>query len=207
MTPEREIFSRSRKRLNILGWCIFLALTLVFGSIYFREPLRKNLETDKGIIGVRTATRSVKQADLADMRAFVEKYRILEGQGLVGRAERELWVEQLVALRGQLGVGEAITYILKPPRSLAELAQSEAGQVPTGDADALAETAELFHDLEFDIRGTHERELLDLLNEYAARVKGRFRLQSCQLGNASSNGLRAQCTLRFFSLSESARPQ
>ncbi|MBI5108724.1 MAG: hypothetical protein HZA62_08240 [Rhodocyclales bacterium] len=206
MTPEREIFQRSRRRLNILGASIFFALTLVFGSIYLRDSLIKSLATSQGLLGARTATLNLKQGDLSSIRTHIARYRELRQQGLVGNAERESWVEQLVATRSELGVAEMLNYVLKPPRSVAEDGSGElAAASSAANPDAQGADSAMYHDLDFEIRGSHEGELLALLNEYRSKVKGRFRMQSCRLGSPGSNGLVAQCTLRFFNQPEPAK--
>lgn len=203
MTPEREIFQNARRNLNLLGASIFFALTLAFGSIYLRDSLKKNISTSEGLRGARKATLEAKRDDLASIRRHIAQFKELKQQGVIGTAEREAWVEQLVATRSRLGIGDSLNYVLKPPRSLAELADSAAGAgAPNPDPASVGEDVALFHDLEFEIRGLHEVELLALLREYRDDVKGRFRVQSCRLGGPTSNGLLAQCTLRFFSLAD-----
>jgi hypothetical protein len=208
MSPEREIFQRSRRRLNILGASIFVALTLVFGSIYSRDSLIRGLATSQGLLGARTATLNLKQSDLSSMRTYIARYRELTQQGVVGAAERESWVEQLVATRNELGIAEMLSYVLKPPRSVAEQGQGDvAAAALAAEPDAPGAGSALYHDLDFEIRGSHEGELLALLNEYRGKVKGRFRVQSCRLGSPGSNGLSAQCTLRFFIQPEPKKAQ
>lgn len=208
MSPEREIFVKARRQLNLLGASIFFSLTLVFGSIFLRDSLKRGLATSEGLMSARQSTLGTKRNDFASIRSHITHFRELKRQGLIGVADREAWVEQLVATRTQLGAGDSFSYVLKPPRSLSELLQSDAGTaVPNPDAASGTDEAELYHDLEFDFRGTHETELLAFLREYRNQVKGRFRVQSCRLGGPTSNGLNAQCTLRFFSLPDGSHKQ
>ncbi len=70
---------------------------------------------------------------------------------------------------------------------------------PLGAEVAL--TGPMFHDLDFVLRDVHETEVLSLLQDYQARVQGRFRVDACSLSERSETGLSARCTLRFFTLS------
>lgn len=203
MTPQREIFQRSRRRLNSLGWAIFFALSLVFGSIYVRDSLKINLAASQGQVNSRKATLEIKQADLKNIRAHIVEFRLLKQQGLVGAADREGWVEQLSAVRAELKAGDTLSYTLKPPQlpsaDPAAVAATPASTAGTDDA------ATYTHDLDMELGGIHEDEVVALFQEYRNRARGRFRVQSCRFGNPTPAGLFAQCTLRFFNVQEPAK--
>jgi hypothetical protein len=149
-----------------------------------------------------------KRQDLANIRQHIEQFRLLKQQGLVGRADREGWVEQLVASREQLGVGSSISYNLKPPQPMADSMVPDASAgVQAAAPIALAADAPGSHDLDFELVGIHEGELITFLNHYQAKVQGSFRVQSCRLGRPTATGLVASCTLRFFNLPEPASKQ
>lgn len=206
MTPYRTIFQRSRRPLNILASAIFLSLTLVFGSIYVRDTLKKNIAQSQTQLAGQQSMLAAKQLDLQAVQTHIAKFRTLKQQGLVGVADREGWVEQLVASRTQLMAGETLAYTLKPPQALTESTPDQP--VPAAAVDSTGTNgAATMHDLDFEIGGVHEAELLALLQVYKIKVRGSFRVQSCRLGNPTSRGLLAQCTLRFFNLPEAARPQ
>lgn len=199
MTGEREIFQRSRRRLNSLGWAILFALSLVFGSIYVRDSLKKNLATSQGQVNSRKAALEIKQADLKNIRAHIAEFRLLKQQGLVGTADREAWVEQLSAVRTELKTGDTLSYTLKPPQLPTDPAAGAAVQpAPAGPDEATV----YIHDLDIELGGIHEVEVVALIQEYRNRAHGRFRVQSCRFGNPTPAGLFAQCTLRFFNVQE-----
>lgn len=204
MTAEREIFQRSRRRLNSLGWAILFALSLVFGSIYVRDSLKKNLAANQGQVNTRKAALEIKQADLKNIRTHIAEFRLLKQQGLVGTADREAWVEQLSAVRAELKTGDTLSYTLKPPQLPADLAAPVAGAAvgaaapPAGPDEATA----YIHDLDIELGGIHEDEVVALFQEYRHRARGRFRVQSCRFGNPTPAGMLAQCTLRFFNVQE-----
>jgi hypothetical protein len=200
MTPALSIFKRARRPLNLLAGAIFLSLTLVFGSIYGRDTLKKSLAQSRAEMGAQQPNLTAKQQDLIFIQTQVENFRAFRTQGLVGRADREGWVEQLVASREQLKLTDTLSYILKPQQALSDAA------TPDPAAVAVTPDSPATHDLDFELKGIHEQELLDLLQDYRTRVHGRFRLQSCRFGEATQAGLFAQCTLRFFTLPEAAKP-
>lgn len=199
MIPALSIFKRARRPLNVLGAAIFLSLTVVFGSIYGRDTLRKNLVQSRIQLGALQPNLTAKQQDFLYIRAHIEQFRTFRAQGLVGRADREGWVEQLVASREQLKSADTFSYILKPPQAMTDVVTPDSAAVVNPDATAT-------HDLDFELKGVHEVELLDLLQDYQTRVHGRFRVQSCRFSEPAQTGLLAQCTLRFFNLPEAAKP-
>jgi hypothetical protein len=208
MSPERQIYERSKRSFNLLAAVIFLSLSLVFGSIYLRDILKNSVAERQGMLAAQRTSLESKRRDLADIQTQIERYKALKQQGLVGRADREGWVEQLVASREQLGVGTSIVYNLKPAQAMVDstVPDPSAG-TPVAAAVALAPDAPATHDLEFEIVGVHEAELLAFLTHYRGKVAGQFRVQACRLGRATPNGLVANCTLRFFNLPEPAKQQ
>jgi len=207
VTPALSIFKRARRPLNLLAGAIFLALTLVFGSIYGRDALKSSLAQSRVQLGAQELNLTTKQEDLRIIQLHVDQFRAFRSQGLVGRADREGWVEQLVASREQLKLPDTLSYILKPPQTLTEPGTPEPAAVaPAAGAPAgTGPDAPTTHDLDFELSGIHEQELLDLLGDYRAKVHGRFRVQSCRLGSPQQTGLLAQCTLRFFNLPEAVK--
>lgn len=208
MSPERIIFQRSKRPLNLLAGAIFLALSLLFGGIYLRDSLKADLAKNQALLGSQRTSLETKRQDLANIRQHIERFRLLKQQGLVGRADREGWVEQLVASREQLGVGSSISYNLKPPLAMADsMVPDAAAEGQAAAPTALAADAAATHDLDFELVGIHEGELMAFLNHYQAKVQGSFRIQSCRLGRPAATGLAANCTLRFFNLPEPTNKQ
>lgn len=201
MTPVLSIFKRARRPLNWLGGAIFLSLTLVFGSIYGRDALKKNLAQSRAQLSAQQPNLKAKQLDLRNIQAHIEQFRAFRAQGLVGSADREGWVEQLVASREQVKLPDTLSYILKPPQAMTDAATPDP--VAAAAANPNAPTT---HDLDFEVKGIHEVELLTLLNDYRTRVHGRFRVQACRFSEATETGLFARCTLRFFNLPEAVKP-
>ena len=201
MSPERILFERSRGPLNLLGAAIFLALTLVFGSIYLRDSLQSRVLQNQGTLAAQRTTLETNRRDLQNVVAHIEQFRTLKKQGLIGRADREGWVEQLVVSRERLGIGSAVVYNLKPAQAIVDSTVADPNaSAPTASAAPLEPGAPQSHDLDFELTGVHEAELIAFLNNFRDQVRGRFRVQSCRLGRPTPDGLVAVCTLRFFNL-------
>ncbi len=201
MTPVLSIFKRARRPLNWLAGAIFLSLTLVFGSIYGRDALKKNLAQSRTQLSAQQPNLTAMQQDLRNIQRHMEQFGAFRAQGLVGRADREGWVEQLVASGEQVRLADTLSYILKPPQPMTDAATPDP--VAAAAANPNAPTT---HDLDFELKGIHELELLALLHDYQAKVHGRFRVQVCRFSEATQTGLFAQCTLRFFNLPEAVKP-
>lgn len=201
MSPERILFERSRGPLNLLGAAIFLALTLVFGSIYLRDSLQSRVLQNQGTLAAQRTTLETNRRDLQNVMSHIEQFRTLKKQGLIGRADREGWVEQLVVSRERLGIGSAVVYNLKPAQAIVDSTVADPNaSAPTASAAPLEPGAPQSHDLDFELTGVHEAELIAFLNNFRDQVRGRFRVQSCRLGKPASDGLTVACTLRFFNL-------
>jgi hypothetical protein len=201
MNPALSVFRGARPSLNLLGGAIFLSLTLVFGSIYGRDSLKKGLAQRHSQLSTQRPNLAAKQQDLRNIQTHIDQFRAFRVQGLVGRADREGWVEQLVLSREQLKLADTLSYTLKPPQAMTDAATPDP--VAAAAANPNAPTT---HDLDFELKGIHELELLALLQDYRVRVHGSFRMQSCRLGEPDETGLFAQCTLRFFNFPEPVKP-
>ncbi|MCF8177847.1 MAG: hypothetical protein K9J74_05025 [Sulfuritalea sp.] len=139
--------------------------------------------------------------DLTTVKTHIQHFKELKRQGLVGPADREGWVEQLATSRENLKLTDTLSYTLKPPQAIADSTS------PVVEAIAASPDAAAQHDLDFELRGITEPELLDLLQSYKSQVHGSFRIQACRLTSPSQDGLGAQCTLRFFNLPIAVMPK
>lgn len=137
-----------------------------------------------------------RRSDLNTLQGNMARFLELRDKGLVGSAHRTLWVEQLEDAFRQAGLPGELRYQLETARPL--IARQE------GVEPAATSAAVLQHDLQFEVRGVHEAEVLELIRNYRDRVKGRFRVNSCKLSDPTPSGLTAQCVLRFLTVAEIA---
>lgn len=206
------VIRHARGSLFILACATALGGGLIYGSSYFDESLFGTFAQHRNQSKAKRAGLAEKQQQLAYLEAHIEQFRAIEAQGLLGVADREEWVQQLLASRKQLGLPDTLVYTLKQPAPMT--GGSSAGQsgTPAAPVSGLAARisrqpaaapkteAPMMHDLEIELRDIHEEELLALLQDFQSRIRNRFRVQSCQLTTPVASGLSAQCTLRFFSL-------
>ena len=192
----------ARTSLIALGLTLTLGILLILGSQRWSVRAREAVATAQRELAAQRATLSARQADLLYLERHAEQFRQLARGGLTEPAQREAWLEQLVASQQRTGLPETLRYSLQPGRPLLRMTALDATTPEAGVGQAS------FHDLEFTFAGIHEEELLALLQDYADHVPGRFRVNACELSQPMPSGLTAQCTLRFFTLATvRTRPQ
>ena len=200
MSVNQQILLTSRRSLIVLAIVLVATAGVWLGGRYLvQQAQTQQLNLQQMEVQSEASLRE-KETDAISLQEEIGQFEALIEQGLVGRADREGWVEQLIASRAQLGLPNTLTYTLQPPKPLAQ--QGAETSATSGEAGGAAETPEgpMFHDLEFQISGIHEGELLAFLSDYQSRVKGRFRVNACSLTEPTETGLSASCTLRFFTL-------
>lgn len=203
MNAWLPVLRLARAHLILLAMVSLVCLAFVFGSAYALQQLRNNLEALQAQGASQQASLTEKEQDLASLQANIDKFRGLQQGGLIGAGDREGWVEQLIASRKQLELPETLSYTLKPPRRRQpgkDDASEAAEPNPTQPSPAPEGTETLVHDLDIELKDIHEGELLALLDDVRAKVRGRFRPQVCRLSSTTESGLTAQCTLRFFTI-------
>ncbi|OQA30875.1 MAG: hypothetical protein BWY57_02614 [Betaproteobacteria bacterium ADurb.Bin341] len=198
MNDWLPVLRLARTHLLVLGGILLLMLALYFGSAHIRDLLSAELAAQQAEVSAQQENQVQKQKDLDNLQLNIKRFRALQQRGLVGPARREEWVEQLLISRKQLGLPDTLAYHLKPPARLKPEGALE--QAAGGTGQDAASDAPLAHDLEFELRDIHEEEVLALLEDYGRKVNGRFRVQSCELTEATATGLMAKCVLRFFTL-------
>jgi hypothetical protein len=200
MSANQKVLIAARRSLIVLAVGLTVTASVYFGARYLAEQVKLQLQQSQQLQSQNEASLQQKQADALSLRAEIKVFNTLREQGVVGMAEREGWVEQLVASRERMGLPNTLTYTLRPPQPLAQ--QGVDASAASAEPGAVAEASgdPLFHDLEFQVKGIHEGELLAFLSAYRAQVKGRFRVNECSLTEPLEDGLFARCTLRFFTL-------
>jgi hypothetical protein len=197
MSAYKKILIAARRSLIVLAVTLTATVGLFVGARYLAEQAKIQQQTVQQLEAQSVASLGEKQADAVSLVDEIHQFKALQEQGLVGLADREGWVEQLIVSRDLLALPNTLTYTLQPPKLLTQ--QGEETAVVTGEPDAMADGPS-FHDLDFQINDIHEGELLALLRVYQSRVKGRFRVNACSLAEPSETGLTIRCTLRFLTL-------
>lgn len=202
MSDFQTILRLARRSLLVLGGSLLVALAAYLASGYFKDRLQTQLTTVQQTVNAQQATLSEKQTDLANLQTEIDRFNQLRQAGLVGTPDREGWTEQLVASRVRLALPPTLLYTLQPPQPLAQQDSAVAPVTANVDADSTNAVAvgPQFHDLDVTLTDIQEEELLALLRDYRAHVKGHFRVNLCTLSTPTPTGLSARCTLRFFTL-------
>lgn len=214
MTDQQVVLQQARRSLLVMGAACILGLLLYFGSLWVRDAAQTQAAQAQGQASSAQAVLTEKQTDLKQLQADIERFMVLKRQGLVGRPDRAVWLEQLTASRLRLALPDSMSYTLQSPKPLAQQDAASPGSpgVPDaasgasgGGAGANGESGQgLFHDLELTFANVHEEELLGLLRDYQAQVAGRMRVNACHLDGRTATGLTARCALRFFTVPEAA---
>jgi hypothetical protein len=189
MTHWQTLMHRARNSLLVLAGTVTLCLLLALGCHHWSAQAQAALAQSQSALSTQAAAARDGLAELQYMQSHVERYRQLAQVGLIGPAARESWVQQLMASHQRLALPGPLRYTLHAPEPL-----------PTAEAGPFPDGAVLIHDLEFSLSQVHEEEVMALLQDYDARVKGRMRVNSCSFADPTPDGLSAQCSLRFFTL-------
>lgn len=198
MNDLRSLLHGARRQLLLLAAAIVLSLTVGLGSTYLLNSLTRDLPELEAQVLAEQARYAKLQEDQELIAQFSEEFRSLLALGMVGPAQREDWIDQLMVTQKHLGLPANLIYRLSSSRPV-----SLADDTPESAASLVPAGGPVRHDLDIEIVETHEIELLDLLDDYQSRVHGRFRIQSCSFSAPSpSKGMDVRCTLRFFNLNE-----
>ena len=171
---------------------ITLATTITVGGLAYWgvTGLEQNVALELSTFQTREAGENTKlnekDAELEFLKSNFTRFETLRGSGLAGNADREGWAETLLKVHKNKALPDTLSYTLLIPVPVPGIEPS-----PTG-APAQA------HDMTLTLDSIHEGELFEFLSSYEQQVRGRFRVQSCQLSSPSSKGLNASCILRFF---------
>ena len=192
MSDWKPIFLLARTPLILLAMVVLLALAGVIGMHYAQDKIQTMLLQLQAGLQEQQAQLDIRKTDLKNMESHIKRYESLRAQGLVGDPDRALWVEQLQASRARLALPDAFSVELQAAKPLggAALAAVEEGAPPQP----------LEHDLEFEMHGVHEQEVLALVQDFRSQARGRFRVQNCNLQEPKDTGLSARCKLRFVTI-------
>lgn len=206
MNPWIPIIRMARKSLIALGLIAFLCVTTIVGLSYLTAEAQSSLAILHGAEQEQQAQVASKKEDLLNMRTHIENYQKLQAQGFIGAGERTNWVEELQNSYNRAGLAGSLKYRLQTP-SIWD--PSGAAQPPAGTTSMNPPTStdSMIHELEFEMRDVHELQVLGLVQDFRAHVKGRFRVKSCTMQDAKQTGLTVQCVLQFLTAPASPAPQ
>jgi F0F1-type ATP synthase membrane subunit c/vacuolar-type H+-ATPase subunit K len=206
MSDLKVILKKSKAGLSALAAALLVGAAAIAASLAFRDQTLSALAAARQAEDSTKSVTEQKEQSLKRLTSEIERYRVLEKKGLVGVPDRTGWTEQFLASQKQLAIPDSLTYTLQPPKPLVDQENAAASPAEPTNPDAPKPPTPLMHDLEFALTGTHEAEVLKLIQDYQARVNGRFRVNNCTFGAPTPKGMSANCTLRFYTLAEAKPP-
>lgn len=196
MTGWRSILLRERRSLAILMGVALSCGVAVLALQLLADTLSAEVWQLDAAVREQRVQLNLKQDNLRNVRSHIARYERLRSQGLVGTPDRPLWVEELIASHGRLGLSTPLAYQLQVPRRLANA--NAPSTAPPSQEEAVEEP--LVHDLQFEMRNVHEVDVLRLIQDFRVHVKGRFRVNACRFSEPRDSGMTAQCVLRFVTI-------
>jgi F0F1-type ATP synthase membrane subunit c/vacuolar-type H+-ATPase subunit K len=206
MSDLKVILKKSKAGLSALAAALLVGAAAIAASLAFRDQTLNALAAARQAEDSTQTVIEQKEQSLKRLNIEIEHYRVLEKKGLLSVPDRTGWTEQFLASQKQLAIPDSLTYTLQPPKPLADQENAAASPAEPANPDAPKPAVPLIHDLEFALTGTHEAEVLKLIQDYQARVNGRFRVNNCTFGAPTPKGMSANCTLRFYTLTEAKPP-
>ena len=186
MSDLSSIVRQSRVGLITLATTLVVGGLASWGATGWEQDVRLELSTFQTREKGESAKLKEKDAELEFLKANFASFEALRESELAGNADREGWAETLSKVHKSKALPDTLSYTLLVPVP-----------VPGVEPSPIIAPAQA-HDMTLTLDSIHEGELFEFLTSYEQQVRGRFRVQSCQLWSPSSNGLNASCTLRFF---------
>ncbi|OYT92840.1 MAG: hypothetical protein CFE43_06055 [Burkholderiales bacterium PBB3] len=198
MSEWSPILVAAKRSLVTLGIVAVVSAAAVFALQMWADTLKVQVAQLEAAVQGQRSQLATKQEDLRNVSGHIKRFEALRTQGLVGDPDRPLWVEELQASHGRLGLTTPLVYRLLIPKLVADTNAGTAAPAAVPAEGAASEPQ--FHDLQFEVRETHEEELLRLIQDYRAHVVGRFRVNACSFAEPKDTGMTAQCVLRFVTI-------
>ena len=192
----RELFNEIRWRDHFLVLTqLGVAALVLFAVVGFFLDRRSEFErAERVYLGQLSSNQEAVDAERL-LQGYIEPYRQLREQGLVGEPRRLQWVETL--------------------REIARESDITGIQFTLESNEVIDEFDPLWHpslatratNMRVTLRLAHEGELYHLFNELQRRAPGLFSIEECELGWFAEYGdeyafsrLRGTCDLRWYTV-------
>lgn len=213
-----------RARRTVLACAVALTLTLAaLGSmLWYDRTLDHRLKAATQAHAAVVAEQDNLAENLRAVTSGQLEFLSQQRQGLIGKPEREQWAQSLIEAYQAQQFSGVPEYTLKAPApfalggggpvaaadpALAAAPTAAAGGAPGGPesrapaAAAAAPVAVQMHELQFSLSSAHEVDVLAIVSRLQAQYAGLLQFDQCTLAEPKPEGLRANCTLKFFNLS------
>lgn len=191
MSDISAVLKRCKRPLIGLGVSIVLAAASLSGAHYALDALQAQAQSAAAAAQALQDQVNGQESDLQNVQTHIQRFEQLRAQGLMGDAQRVVWMEQLHQAFAETGLAQQLRMELMPAQAL------------TGAGDGTDGTAVvLTHDLTFELNSALETDVLQALERFKHAVTGRFRVQECRFSDATAEGVLVRCTLRFVTIAE-----
>jgi hypothetical protein len=189
MMIAREDLPLIRAALLTLAATALAVAGAVWGSAHLEDRMRQGRdEAQQRLDDARTRLRQASQEG-RDIRRYRARYETLLERGLIGEERRLDWIDAVGRVKDRRKLFE-IDYEISAQQPVAA-----EGLMPQGELDLRSSR------MKVDLPLLHEGDLLNFLDDLAARDKGLFVIQGCEiLRGDGATGLRASCSLDWLTL-------
>lgn len=197
MNAYSVVLKPARKALLLFALSVGIAITALIGLAHFRAIQEQAvMRTEQQLTDTRTEISKLT-FDLESINRLAEKYQHLDRLGLVGKPDRDAWVESLKNLYRDTRLPPTLLYTLAPAQLMNTLA------VPADNPKAYLNNV-LFHDLTLELSAIHDGEFLDFMDKLDQQWRASYRMESCNLIREAdpASGLQIRCVLQIYSIPE-----
>lgn len=201
MNAYGVVLKPAKAALLLLVLSVVVAFIIVAGLAKFRSENEQSiLRTEKQLADTRENIRKLT-FDLDTINKLAAKYKRLTLVGFIGEPDRDGWVQRLESIYRDTRLPPTMRYTLAPPQLINP-------QAVPADAEAAYQNNVFHHDLNLELSGIHEGELLDFMDKLNSDWRTPYRVDTCQIarGEASEpiTGLQIKCTVQLYSLPDKA---
>lgn len=197
MNAYQVVLKPARSALLLFALSVGIAITVVVGLAQYREKQQQAMmQTEQQLTDTRNEIRKLRY-DLDTINRLAENYQRLARLGLVGKPDRDAWVESLKNLYRDTRLPPTLLYTLAP----AQLMRTQPA--PANDPAAYQNNV-LFHDLTLELSAIHDGEFLDFMDKLNQDWKAPYRMETCYIAREAepSSGLQIRCVLQIYSIPE-----
>lgn len=197
MNAYGVVLKPAKLSLILFFLSVVLAFVIVTGLDRYRSEkelsifkTQQKLSETRGIINKLTF-------DLDTINRLKTKYKRLEDLGFIGDPDRDGWVQRLESIYRDTRLPPTMRYTLAPPQPLNP-------QPVSPDAPSAHRNNVLHHDLNIELSGIHEGEMLDFMEKLNGEWRTPYRIETCQIARGEAAepiaGLKIRCTVQLYSL-------
>jgi len=197
MNAYGVVLKPARVALILFAISVAIAVIAVVGLARYRASQEQILaQTEQRLADTRDSNKKLTY-DLDSINRLAAQYQRLSRLGLVGKPDRDAWIEKLKVIYRDTRLPPTLRYTLAPPQLL------NPQPVPAEDPAAHRNNV-LSHDLALELSAIHDGEFLDFMDKLNSDWNAPYRVETCQIArdNEPTTGLKIRCTLRIYSLPE-----